>query len=542
MLPSLASLVRPFRNNAILGVFRSEFGCGRIGEWEWLCVRDARRCFDSYWKAEHPVMVGLLQHAGGRTLAGSRMSACGWLAALMVCLVPLAARGELPLQAGFAEADITPEVAGERPVWLAGYGTGRRATGVHDPLLARCAVLKSGDQQIGLVSVDLIGLQFPVVQKIRQAVPELDYVLVSSTHNHEGPDVIGIWGPTLFKRGVDSRYLERVEKQVVQALHEARGRLRPVTAAFGTASQEALVKDSRRPYVKDSVLRALKFLDSDGAAAGLMVVWSCHPEAMGSRNTEVTADFPATTVQRLKQKYGCPVVYFSGAVGGLMAPPRDGVVDAAGVALQEGQWEYAARYGELVAGLAEQAIDAARPIALTPLMVARQPVLIPVSNPYYRSARALGVVARPGFEWTGDFSKVGEPIDLDSTEKETAIETEVACLRLGALRIAAMPGEVYPELVYGRFQEPVDPAVDFPEAPLERSVKQIMPSDDWMLLGLANDELGYIIPKRQWDQEPPFAYGRISAQYGEINSCNPQVAPILMEALQRTVRRTLAQP
>ena len=36
-----------------------------------------------------------------------------------------------------------------------------------------------------------------------------------------------------------------------------------------------------------------------------------------------------------------------------------------------------------------------------------------------------------------------------------------------------------------------------------------------MLIGLANDEVGYIIPKRQWDEKPPFCYGRQKAQYGK---------------------------
>ena len=30
-----------------------------------------------------------------------------------------------------------------------------------------------------------------------------------------------------------------------------------------------------------------------------------------------------------------------------------------------------------------------------------------------------------------------------------------------------VPGEIYPELVYGTFQEPVDKAADFPDASLE---------------------------------------------------------------------------
>jgi len=56
-----------------------------------------------------------------------------------------------------------------------------------------------------------------------------------------------------------------------------------------------------------------------------------------------------------------------------------------------------------------------------------------------------------------------------------------------------------------------------------------------MMFGLANDEIGYIIPRRQWDRLPPFAYGRNSSQYGEINSCGPDTAPILMRMLRQVI-------
>jgi hypothetical protein len=58
---------------------------------------------------------------------------------------------------------------------------------------------------------------------------------------------------------------------------------------------------------------------------------------------------------------------------------------------------------------------------------------------------------------------------------------------------------------------------------------------------LANDELGYIIPKRQWDKAAPYAYGKEAGQYGEINSCSPDAAPILMEALKRRVEEAGAR-
>ena len=55
------------------------------------------------------------------------------------------------------------------------------------------------------------------------------------------------------------------------------------------------------------------------------------------------------------------------------------------------------------------------------------------------------------------------------------------------------------------------------------------------LVGLANDELGYIIPKRQWDEKTPFCYGRKEAQYGEANSVGPETAPILCRAFRDLV-------
>lgn len=454
------------------------------------------------------------------------------------------------LEAGFAETDITPNVTGKSPVWLAGYGHGRRAKEIHDPLLCRCVVLRDGPELIAFVSVDLIGLQYPEVQRIRSRLPSFKYVVVTSTHNHEGPDVIGIWGRNPFSRGVDEDYLTQVVDGVILAVQKAAASLRPVTCAFGVAEDETLLRDSRLPSVKDGVLRVLRFdepaagnmlpdHDADSAAKvssprGLLVQWNCHPEALGPKNDLVTADFPWATVAALKQKYNCPVVYVTGAVGGLMAPPRDGrIKDAAGMELKEGDFEYARMYGEEVAALATKAIEGAQPIDLTPFAVAARPIAVPVKNTLYRAARVAKVLLRDGYVWSGDFETPGELITPENAEQPTAVTTEVACLRLGELYIACIPGEIYPELVYGKYQDPVDPGADFPDAPLEPSVASLLPGPKWMLFGLANDEVGYIIPKRQWDRAPPYAYGRDISQYGEINSCGPEVAPILMEALKR---------
>ena len=446
------------------------------------------------------------------------------------------------LSAGFAAVDITPPLDGKRPVYIAGYGMNRKATGVHDPIMARAAVLQNGQERIALVSVDLVGLQLPTVQRLRQQLADFKYVMVASTHNHEGPDVIGIWGRGPFHRGVDDAYIDQVVEGVVAAVRKAAEAPVAVTACYGTAEDETLLRDSRLPIVKDGVLRALQLNHpAGGKPAGLIVQWNCHPESLGSKNKLLTADFVHSTVEKLSKQYDCPVVLISGAVGGLMAPPKDRVKDASGKLLQEGDFEYARVYGEEVAALTTQAIDRSEPIELTPFVLSTKPVVVPVTNSLYRLARTVGVMKRDARLWTGDPEVLGDVMKPEDAHKPTGIETEVAYLRLGDLHIACIPGELYPELVYGKFQEPVEPNVDFPDAPLEPTVADILPGKRWMLFGLANDEVGYIIPKRQWDKAEPFAYGKEGGQYGEINSCSPEVAPILMGALKRRVAEAQSQ-
>ena len=216
-------------------------------------------------------------------------------------------------------------------VWLAGYYPGRAATGVHDPLFARCVVLKTDKQKIAWVSVDLIGLQFPAVQELRKRLADFDYVLVASTHNHEGPDVIGVWGQSFLHRGVNDDYLALVVARMEQAVRRAEKHVRPGRASWGTAADESLLRDNRLPIFKDGVLRLLRFADpQDTATVGLVVQWNCHPEALGADNSLITADFPAATIAALERRFDRPVVYFSGAVGGLQAPPTDRIRDKRG--------------------------------------------------------------------------------------------------------------------------------------------------------------------------------------------------------------------
>jgi hypothetical protein len=448
-----------------------------------------------------------------------------------------AALAEATIRVGFATADLTPAL-GPKPVWIAGYGNNRRATGVHDPIMARTCVLADAEgKKIAIVSVDLVGLQYRETLAIRDRLKDYSYVLVSSTHNHEGPDVIGLWGPSRQETGIDSDYLKLVVDRVVKSVKDAESALAPASAQYGAATDDSLVHDARLPIVKEGTLRLLRFETPDGQKPlGILVQWNCHPEHLGSKNTLLTADYPYYLVKELAAKHGVPIVYLTGSVGGLMTGDEKRFPKPGGGFYGEGEFEFAEAQGKALCQLTDQALASASPIRLTPFVIAPMRVAIPLANEGYRRARAAGVLVRDAYRWTGDPNQPGELLDPQETEGELALVTEVAYLNLGELHVAAIPGETYPELVLGKYQHPADPGADFPDAPLEPPILKSLPGNKVLIIGLANDEVGYIIPKRQWDQKPPFAYEREKPQYGEVNSCGPEVAPILTQALADAVK------
>ncbi|MCX8139669.1 MAG: hypothetical protein WHU94_00885 [Thermogemmata sp.] len=441
------------------------------------------------------------------------------------------------LSFGYAHKDITPEL-GKKPVYLAGFGHNRRATKVHDSIMARAVVLASKNEKIALVSVDVIGIFLPTVERIRSRCPHFSYILVSSTHNHEGPDTLGLWGPSPIQSGVDPEYMKKLEDGCVEAIRTAEAALQPAKAHIGRVNAPELLRDSRQPIVLHDELVALRFTEAaTERSLGLLVQWNNHPEVLDSKNTELTADFPYYVIEALRAKYQCPVIYFTGTVGGLMTPLGLAVRDEKGQELTDGTFAKAERYGRLVADAVQKALQKSEPLRLTPFTIRRKSILVPVDNKLYRLGWQVGTLQRPLYVWDNNPSPA-KFVETQDVSRRVAIKTEVGYLQLGDLEVAVIPGEIYPELVLGKVQDPVDSGADFPDAPIEPAIYPHMKKGRHrMIIGLGNDEIGYIIPKRQWDEKPPYCYGLRKAQYGEINSVGPEAAPLICEAFRELTRQ-----
>jgi hypothetical protein len=71
----------------------------------------------------------------------------------------------------------------------------------------------------------------------------------------------------------------------------------------------------------------------------------------------------------------------------------------------------------------------------------------------------------------------------------------------------------------------------------EQALFTLLSSEYKLVRGLANDEIGHVIPRSQWDARKPFAYGRSEDQYGEVNSVGQSASARLAEAFARLLGR-----
>ena len=419
--------------------------------------------------------------------------------------------------------------------WLAGFGNARAANGIHDDLWARTVVFGNQALKTAVVVIDAIGFMMDDVIDVRQMVPKdwgIDHVIVVSTHDHEAPDLIGMWGEKHTKTGVNTAYMDFVKKQIVASIDSARFSMTPAAIRMTKIPhvRDELVRDSRPPYVFDDDLYVLQFLKRESREPIATVVnWANHPETLESKNLLITSDFPNYVRQGIetglvyngqvvRPGIGGVAIYINGAIGGLMTPigtnPTDPYLKKS---FKKPSFEKARAIGYT---LAEKVLDGTQNGTWTinenpdPHLWVRT-VFLPFENKYFKLGSLFGVLNRGMSGWM----KLRSEIDL---------------LVLGDAWILTVPGEIYPEIVNGGVVNP--PGADYKINPIEvPPLRQFMEGKVNLIWGLANDEIGYIIPKSEWDRwdHPPYLYHSKKHLYGEINSLGPKTAPDLYKDIRK---------
>jgi len=460
-----------------------------------------------------------------------------------------------PAQTFFAaagKADITPDLALES-TWMAGYdASGRRPKGIHDPLYARALVVSNGENTVALVAVDAIAFFREDVEAVRREIGwqgGKNYLLIAAVHTHSGPDTAGMWGRFPAVSGVDARYHARLLKSIADLVRDLSSHMQEarLTANSAAIDPRGLCRDIRDPVVIDPELDALQFHGRDGKSLGTLVRFSCHPEVMGRANRLISADFPGALCARVEQKTKGPCVYFSGVIGGMMTPDVDhslGVdhefaeVGRVGSTLADEALALLANDPEKASG---GAISFESRIVRVPVENSRYLIFLPNLVFGHRLFDAEGRALGP---WSPYKLMLRHLLFFPLPETlEPRVETEVSRVRIGPVDILGIPGEMFPELAIGgydgryRFGHPLTSPTNpnppnLSRAPQGPYLRQRLKAKVGILIGLANDELGYFVPTYDFQ----VAHNRIMIpepagnHYEETNSIGPSSTGIILKA------------
>jgi neutral ceramidase len=436
-----------------------------------------------------------------------------------------------PLRAAGARAVITPPLG----VSLAGSYTDRRATRVHQDLYARAFVLEQGGEarggearggeMIALVSCDLIGVRASTVAGARRLIEQVagippQRVLVHGTHNHSGPLTRELGASGLAGEN-DEPYLAMLERQIAGAVQQALSGLQPCRLRL-TLSQAPGIAFNRRFVMAEGPVRtnpgkgnpaivepagpldervwtlcALPSLPDgvpDGAPSAVppatsplavLVNFALHPAIAGG--TEICGDFPAALEESLQALLGGPfTVTFANAPCGDINH-----IDVSHGHRQSGIVE-ARRVGTVLGAAA--GASACRLVAdwephdgRTTLRGASTTVDLPLRRPTEAEfARARQVIAS-GTRMT---MAPGAGLEVVQAHRVVALadhwtgthhRTEVQALALGdELAIVGLPGEVFAEL-----------GLD---------LRARSPFPHTLVLGLANEAIGYVPTRRAYEE------------------------------------------
>jgi hypothetical protein len=454
---------------------------------------------------------------------------------IIVLLVasPVALAGSSPLaRVGVCERDITPIspslasayeaafglgaiVNHTDPVFLAGFGDNRQATGYNDRLWARGMVVDGRGKRVAIVALDLVGYFNQEIQTIRALVDpasEIDYLVVHSTHQHEGPDTMGIWGPDPLTSGTDLAYLDFINQSVADCIDEAASNLAPARLKFATTDSAGLslgldVEDDGLGVSDGKVLVDDDLLapDTDGRIVdsrlsimqatslgppsevlATLVNFASHPESLGSNNTLVTSDFPHYAREAIEASQGGTAIWVSGDLGVLQGPLDIDVLDPdTGAPAPRRTFRWAQVHGEQLAARVVSAIPSlpGKPIAMIDFASA-QSVAIRLDNPYFRFFIAIGVLPTGLFTDGSPDNSIGfpfpPPFDTIPQALGEDLHTEVGAFRINEASFAVVPSELDPQIG-------------------ETYRTRMLGAEHTFIIGLGNDELGYQLPSQKWD-------------------------------------------
>lgn len=247
---------------------------------------------------------------------------------IVVALVGSASAADGPLMAGVATVDITPPPG--QMLW--GYSNRTHgATGTLDPLMAKAVVLRSGDNAVAIVSLDLGRTpEEAVLEKIRERTQRecgVNNLFVTASHTHHAPAMEST-------PDQPNPYADKVGQQIGDIICQAAKNLVP--AKIGVGRGQADWAHNRRKFLPDGRVAmqwrnaerektepvdqeyGLIRLDrADGTSLAVLFNYACHPVVLGPDNYEYSADYVGTACATVEERLKTRCLFLQGGCGNI---------------------------------------------------------------------------------------------------------------------------------------------------------------------------------------------------------------------------------
>jgi len=352
---------------------------------------------------------------------------------------------------GAASEKITPPVG----TALAGYYHERRGETVRDDLFARAMLIRHGEEQILLVTCDLISISAAIVGEARDLILQRigvppERVMISATHTHTGPVLDG--------KMVDRDYVSGLPGRIAKAAVAASAHMRDATLRLGAIDIPGYNRNrihrmsdgteiKNRPQESaahivgpcipcDTQMIVLAACDLDHRPIAMLVNFAAHADVIGGGHaTFLSADWPGVMASAVRAVYGDDVeaLFLQGCAGDLNQSMIEG--------LPRNREAGALRIGRGLAGAAIACAERSRPMTRGGLKAMLHVERIPY---YTRDAAFFDKIARlkaqpERTELEDAQVKLSEQWQFDGQTADVPIQA----LRVGDLSLVGLPAEVF---------------------------------------------------------------------------------------------------
>lgn len=383
-------------------------------------------------------------------------------------------------QVGAFQLTINPE---KDTLYMAGGKPNRPFINIHDSLYVKTMFIENKDENLTILTFDCIGMLYPVLQEIRAEIakiqPEINTknIVMSSTHTHSGPDVVGIWGKDLMHSGVVAAYMNKIIHQAVESILQAYKHRKPAKMEYAIGKHgDDWVMNISEPNEIDRDLNCIRFIDLEGNNLVTLTNFACHPTILDDAIDAASSDYLWGYYNYLDQIQGGVNMFIQGAIGGWVQPEEI-----------KSSYENAQFYGERMGKEVYNLLKTAKLNQREELSFNSKMVDFPVTNSNFIKLSEIGTIKR---------------------KFESTVLSELVFFKIGEAEFASHPGESVPKMSF-------------------ETKKMMKTNGPKFVMGLTQDALGYILKPSFFQKNSPIPH----SAYLTSMSIGPETMQIILNTL-----------